>query len=139
MNYGHPLEFGTFITPLNAEPDAVVELAVLSETLGYDLVTFQDHPYQPRFLDTWTLLSYAAARTHRITLATNVLNLPLRQPVIVARSAASLDRLRRRSAAVLRRRGDGERGRVARRTAARHRDRSGTKGRVRINDERRSD
>ena len=29
--------------------------------------TFQDHPYQPRFLDTWTLLSYVAARPRRVT------------------------------------------------------------------------
>jgi alkanesulfonate monooxygenase SsuD/methylene tetrahydromethanopterin reductase-like flavin-dependent oxidoreductase (luciferase family) len=44
MDYGHPLRFGTFLTPANAEPDAVVARARLSEDLGYDLVTFQDHP-----------------------------------------------------------------------------------------------
>jgi len=93
MNYGHPIEFGTFITPLNDDPGAVVELAVLSESLGYDLVTFQDHPYQPRFLDTWTLLSWVAGRTERIRIAANVLNLPLRPPAVLARSAASLDLL----------------------------------------------
>jgi len=54
-------------------------------------VTFQDHPYQPSFLDTWTLLSYVAARTERVTLSANVLNLPLREPTVIARSAASLD------------------------------------------------
>ena len=62
-DYGHPLQFGTFITPYHAEPQRPVELAVLSEQLGYDLVAIQDHPYQPRFHDTWTLLSYIAART----------------------------------------------------------------------------
>src|SRR5688572_3516235 len=93
MNYGHPIEFGTFITPRNDDVDAVVELAVLSEALGYDLVTFQDHPYQPRFLDTWTLLSWVAGRTERIRIAANVLNLPLRPPAVLARSAASLDLL----------------------------------------------
>jgi len=93
MNYGHPLQFGTFITPRSANPEAVVALAVRSEELGYDLVTFQDHPYQPALLDTWTLLSWGAGRTSRIHLSANVLNLPLRQPAVLARSAISLDQL----------------------------------------------
>jgi alkanesulfonate monooxygenase SsuD/methylene tetrahydromethanopterin reductase-like flavin-dependent oxidoreductase (luciferase family)/FAD/FMN-containing dehydrogenase len=92
-DYGHDLRFGTFITPQNTAPDQVVGLAQLSEQLGYDLVTFQDHPYQPAFLDTWTLLSYVAARTERVHLAPNVLNLPLRNPAVTARSVASLDLL----------------------------------------------
>lgn len=92
-DYGHPLRFGTFITPTNADPQRPVELAELSERLGYDLVTFQDHPYQPRFHDTWTLLSWVAARTERIGISGNVLNVPLRQPAVLARAAASLDLL----------------------------------------------
>src|SRR3954468_8331642 len=92
-DYGHPLRFGTFLTPTNASPQTPVQLAVLSEQLGFDLVTFQDHPYQPAFHDTWTLLSYVAARTSRIHLSGNVLNLPLRQPAVLARAAASLDLL----------------------------------------------
>ena len=39
-DYGHDLRFGTFITPLNSPPQSAVELAVLSEQLRYDLVTF---------------------------------------------------------------------------------------------------
>ncbi|MCC9195645.1 LLM class flavin-dependent oxidoreductase [Arthrobacter sp. zg-Y820] len=92
-DYGRTLLFGAFLTPAAAPPHRAVELTVAAEAAGLDLASFQDHPYQPRFLDTWTLLSYAAARTERIMLATNVLNLPLRQPVLVARSAASLDLL----------------------------------------------
>ncbi len=92
-DYGHPIRFGTFITPTNVEPDTPVELARLSERLGYDLVTFQDHPYQPRFTDTWTLLSWVAARTERIRLAANVHNVPMRPPTVLSRSAASLDLL----------------------------------------------
>ena len=92
-DYGHELRFGTFLTPRNAQPEAVVGLAQLSEQVGLDLVTFQDHPYQPSFLDTWTLLSYVAASTVQIGLAPNVLNLPLRPPAVVARAAASLDLL----------------------------------------------
>ncbi|RMI02881.1 LLM class flavin-dependent oxidoreductase [Cellulomonas triticagri] len=92
-DYGHDLLFGSFLTPGNADPQRVVALAQLSEAAGLDLATFQDHPYQPAFLDTWTLLSYVAARTERIRLAPNVINLPLRPPAVLARSVASLDLL----------------------------------------------
>ena len=92
-DYGLPLRFGTFVTPANRDPQAPVALAKLSESLGYDLVTFQDHPYQAGFLDTWTLMSWVAAQTDRIHIAPNVLNLPLRPPAVTARAAASLDLL----------------------------------------------
>jgi alkanesulfonate monooxygenase SsuD/methylene tetrahydromethanopterin reductase-like flavin-dependent oxidoreductase (luciferase family) len=92
-DYGHQLEFGTFITPRNERPQEVVALAQLTERAGLDLVTFQDHPYQPAFLDTWTLLSWVAARTDRVRVAANVLDLPLRPPAVLARAAASLDLL----------------------------------------------
>ena len=92
-DYGHELRFGSFITPLNRAPQQVVQLAQLSEQVGLDLATFQDHPYQAAFLDTWTLLSYVAARTERIGLAGNVINLPLRGPAVLARAVASLDLL----------------------------------------------
>src|SRR5258705_5472783 len=90
-DYGHDLVFGTFLSPQTADPHAPVELARLSEQAGLDLVTFQDHPYQPPFLDTWTLLSYVAAQTARVKLSGNVINLPLRLPAHLARQAASLD------------------------------------------------
>src|SRR5918994_1503616 len=90
-DYGHDLRFGVFITPEAAEPDAVVELARLADAAGLDLVTFQDHPYQRRFLDAWTLLSVVAAQTTSVRLALNVANLPLRDPLMLAKSVASLD------------------------------------------------
>ena len=68
-DYGHELRFGTFLTPQNADSHTPVALAVLTEEVGLDLVTFQDHPYQPSFLDTWTLLSWVAARTERVHLS----------------------------------------------------------------------
>ncbi|MBK5233700.1 MAG: LLM class flavin-dependent oxidoreductase [Thermoleophilia bacterium] len=92
-DYGHDLGFGVFVTPDNTQAPAVIELAQLAEELGLDLVSFQDHPYQSKFLDTWTLLSFLAASTSRVKLAPNVLSLPLRQPAVVARSVASLDLL----------------------------------------------
>ncbi|KAA9153852.1 LLM class flavin-dependent oxidoreductase [Microbacterium lushaniae] len=93
MDYGHGLEFGAFITPTAADPQVPVTLAQIAEASGLDLVTFQDHPYQPAFLDTWTLMTYVAAQTERVRIAPNVLNMPLRPPAVVARAAASLDLL----------------------------------------------
>jgi hypothetical protein len=90
-DYGHELQFGIFVTPAADQAQAVLELAALAEVAGLDLVTFQDHPYQGRFLDTWTLLSVVAAQTSSVRVAPNVANLPLRQPVVLARSVASLD------------------------------------------------
>ena len=92
-DYGHAIEFGTFITPLNAPPEQPVLLARHAEELGFEFATFQDHPYQPRFHDTWTLMSWVAAQTSRIRLLGNVHNLPLRPPAVLARSVASLDLL----------------------------------------------
>jgi alkanesulfonate monooxygenase SsuD/methylene tetrahydromethanopterin reductase-like flavin-dependent oxidoreductase (luciferase family)/FAD/FMN-containing dehydrogenase len=92
-DYGHDLNFGTFLTPQNQRPGDVVALAQLTEAVGLDLATFQDHPYQPGFLDTWTLLSWVAAQTTTLRVAANVLNLPLRQSAVLARAAASLDLL----------------------------------------------
>ncbi|WP_157157262.1 LLM class flavin-dependent oxidoreductase [Diaminobutyricimonas sp. LJ205] len=92
-DYGHDLQFGVFITPLNQPAQHAVDLAVIADQAGLDLATFQDHPYQPRFHDTWTLMSYIAARTDRIRISANVTNLPLRDPVMLARTAASLDLL----------------------------------------------
>jgi alkanesulfonate monooxygenase SsuD/methylene tetrahydromethanopterin reductase-like flavin-dependent oxidoreductase (luciferase family) len=92
-DYGHDLLFGTFITPLADDPARTVGLALATERAGLDLATFQDHPYQPRFLDTWTLLSWVAARTERLRVVPSVANLPLRPPAVLARAVASLDLL----------------------------------------------
>jgi alkanesulfonate monooxygenase SsuD/methylene tetrahydromethanopterin reductase-like flavin-dependent oxidoreductase (luciferase family) len=90
-DYGHELLFGAFVTPSAGEASQVLDLAVTADKAGLDLVTFQDHPYQAAFLDTWTLLAYVAARTERIHLSGNVLSVPLRPPAVLARAAASLD------------------------------------------------
>lgn len=88
-DYGHELEFGVFLTP-TAERAGLV-LAQLAEVSALDLVAIQDHPYQQAYLDTWTLLSAIGARTSTIKLAPDVASLPLRPPVVLAKSAASLD------------------------------------------------
>jgi len=90
-DYGHDLLFGCFLTPDAGRAEAVVELARLADRLGLDLLGVQDHPYQPRFLDTWTLLSTLTGQTEHIRLVPDVVNLPLRPPAVLARAAASLD------------------------------------------------
>jgi alkanesulfonate monooxygenase SsuD/methylene tetrahydromethanopterin reductase-like flavin-dependent oxidoreductase (luciferase family) len=62
------------ITLQNQHPHDVVRLAQLTEQAGLDLVTFMDHPCNPGFFDTWTLLSYVAAKTERVRLSGYVLS-----------------------------------------------------------------
>ena len=89
--YGRPLEFGISIVPVSADADQARALARRADELGLDLVGIQDHPYQVRFLDTWTLLADLLARTERIRFFPDVANLPLRGPAMIAKQAASLD------------------------------------------------
>jgi alkanesulfonate monooxygenase SsuD/methylene tetrahydromethanopterin reductase-like flavin-dependent oxidoreductase (luciferase family) len=93
MDYGHPVRFGVFITPGAAQPEHPLAIAALADELGFELVGVQDHPYQSRFLDTWTLLTAMAMRTKKIGLFTDVANLPLRPPAVLAKAAATLDLL----------------------------------------------
>ena len=86
-----PLEFAASITPDAGDPALLLRLTAAAEDAGLDLLGIQDHPYQRRFVDTWTLLSYLAARTSRIRLFPNVANVPLRPPAVLAKAAASLD------------------------------------------------
>ncbi len=90
-DYKHDLLFGVGVAPSARDFEEVLNLAELADGLGLDLFGVQDHPYQAAFLDTWTLLAYMAAQTQRIHLFTDVLNIPLRPPAVVARAAASLD------------------------------------------------
>jgi alkanesulfonate monooxygenase SsuD/methylene tetrahydromethanopterin reductase-like flavin-dependent oxidoreductase (luciferase family) len=87
------LRLGVFVVPGAADSEATVATIVAADGAGLDVVGVQDHPYQRRFLDTWTLLSYAAARTQRVRLVPDVANLPLRPPAMLAKAAASLDLL----------------------------------------------
>jgi alkanesulfonate monooxygenase SsuD/methylene tetrahydromethanopterin reductase-like flavin-dependent oxidoreductase (luciferase family) len=85
-------EFGISILPAWTDDSGQsVRLVQLADQLGYDLVGIQDHPYQWRFHDTWTLIAWLAGQTTRIRLFPDVANLPLRPPAMLAKSAASLD------------------------------------------------
>ena len=91
MTYDHNLQFGYFLTPDATDYPEVLRRALVCDRAGYDLIGIQDHPYQSRFLDTWTLLAVLAGRTERVRLFPDVINLPLRPPAVLAKAAASLD------------------------------------------------
>lgn len=83
------VKFGYFLIPNSDSP--LLSIAQEVERRGLDYIGVQDHPYQRRFVDTWTLLSMIAATTSRIGLFPDVANLPLRPPAVMAKAAASID------------------------------------------------
>lgn len=86
--------FGVTIIPSASPRSDPVGEAVLAERLGFDLVSVWDHPHgeNPSF-ESWTLMTWMAARTTTIRVASNVLGLPFRLPALTAKMAESLDRL----------------------------------------------
>ena len=75
-------------------------LAKLTEELGYAALWFRDVPLRdPSFgdvgqiFDVWVYLSWIAAQTKDITLATGSVILPIRHPLHTAKAAASIDQL----------------------------------------------
>lgn len=93
LDYGHSIEFGYFLTPEAGDPLGVIETARMVDRLGYDLIGVQDHPYQPRHLDTLSLLGSILANTESVRVFPAVGNLPLRPPAVFAKAAATLDLL----------------------------------------------
>jgi alkanesulfonate monooxygenase SsuD/methylene tetrahydromethanopterin reductase-like flavin-dependent oxidoreductase (luciferase family) len=92
-DYGPAVEFGFFPIPNADDYPAIVEQARLADETGLDLIGIQDHPYQRRFLDAFSLIANLAARTERLRFFPDVANLPLRHPSVMAKSAASIDRM----------------------------------------------
>lgn len=84
-------QFGIFLVPDGEDAQRTVERAVSVEQLGLDLIGVQDHPYQRRFLDMFSLLAFIAARTSKLRLVPDVANLPLRLPAVLAKAAATID------------------------------------------------
>ncbi len=55
----------------------------LADDMGLDLVGIQDHPYQRRFLDVFTLMAWALASTQNIRVFPDVANLAMRAPAVM--------------------------------------------------------
>ncbi|NEU58284.1 LLM class oxidoreductase [Halorussus sp. MSC15.2] len=99
------LSVGLFFPITTAEDDVPpmddqMELARDAEELGFDALWVRDVPtYWPKFgdagqvYDPWVYLGQVAARTDDVALGTGSVVLPLRHPLHVAKSAASVDRL----------------------------------------------
>ncbi|WP_306053934.1 TIGR03571 family LLM class oxidoreductase [Natronococcus wangiae] len=94
---GFPLTGTNRSTP---DPAAEIELARRAESVGFDGLWARDVPtYWPKFgdagqtFDAWPWLSHVAAHTDEIALGTSSVVLPLRHPLHVAKSAATVDRL----------------------------------------------
>src|ERR671918_1465342 len=86
--------FGLNVPPSTAPGFDPVAYAKRAEELGFDFVSTNDHLHgeEPRY-ETWTMLSWIAAATSRIRVATRVLAVPYRSPAVVAKMAETLDRL----------------------------------------------
>src|SRR5947199_3519378 len=83
--------FGLNIDPSTNNLQLAYDLAQLADSTQLDFIAIQDHPYNGRFLETWTLLTALGSRTQHVRLLPNVLNLPLRPPATLAKAAATLD------------------------------------------------
>src|SRR6266511_816643 len=88
------LLFGLNLSTSAAPGSDPVADARRAEELGFDFVAPSDHPCGTRpTYETWTMLSWVAAATTRIRVATRVLGVPYRPPAMVAKMAETLDRL----------------------------------------------
>jgi len=85
------LMFGASIHPGRDLFPASLTQSKQADALGFDIITVMDHPYNKDFFDTWTFLTALAMHTENVHLGTNVANLPLRPPAMLAKQAATLD------------------------------------------------
>lgn len=93
-HYGRPIEV-----------NALTEMAVKAEEMGFDSVWVTDHiivpdvlpdrppeiVYRHDMLEPITLLARLGAVTHRVNIGTSVIILPYRNPVILAKAIATAD------------------------------------------------
>ena len=84
----------------NADPIAMAETARAADDLGFRALWTADHLLPPssqpqfaRVFEPLTSLAYIAGITRRVRLGTSVIVLPMRNPFVVAKQAATLDAL----------------------------------------------
>jgi alkanesulfonate monooxygenase SsuD/methylene tetrahydromethanopterin reductase-like flavin-dependent oxidoreductase (luciferase family) len=93
---GPPTRFGIYLNQFCQEgrpvADDIVEQARLAEEGGFDWVVLGDRrAWEPGFHEALTTLTWLAAHTDRIGLATAGLILPIYPPVLLAESLANVD------------------------------------------------
>jgi len=97
----YSMNFGTC-----ADPDVAVEIARHAEAAGFESVWVGEHVVLPRhppewftmpatlpFLDSMVALTMLAANTSTIKVGSGILELPLHNPVRLAKQCASIDRI----------------------------------------------
>jgi probable F420-dependent oxidoreductase len=93
-------------TGVCSEPEAALQVARAAEAAGFDSVWTAEHvvlpdpqappspaPPQTKLLDPAVALAFIAAQTRELRLATGIIILPQRNPVVLAKELASVDRL----------------------------------------------
>jgi len=102
MKFGlYAINYGTC-----GDPESLVKVAQYAEAAGIDSLWAGEHIVVPSpqppdygiapeipFLDAIVAVALAAANTSSITLGTGVIELPLHQPVLLAKQLASVDRI----------------------------------------------
>ena len=88
------LLFGLGVSPFVTPDFDPIGYGRRADELGFDFLSTSDHPCTttPAF-EAWTVLSWIAASTTRIRIATRVLGVPHRPPALVAKMAETFDRL----------------------------------------------
>ena len=71
------VRLGIFIAPDATDAESTMGQILAADQTGLEFVGVQDHPYQWRFFDTWTLLAYAAGRAEHVRFVPDVLNPPM--------------------------------------------------------------
>jgi alkanesulfonate monooxygenase SsuD/methylene tetrahydromethanopterin reductase-like flavin-dependent oxidoreductase (luciferase family) len=89
------VRFGLILHTTADEPAKPVGIARQAADLGFDYLGVHRDVLagQPVSFETMTLVTWLAARTSRIQLVTNVLAVPNRHPVLLAKAAATLELL----------------------------------------------
>jgi alkanesulfonate monooxygenase SsuD/methylene tetrahydromethanopterin reductase-like flavin-dependent oxidoreductase (luciferase family) len=90
-DYLQDVRFGANVDPTANDPSWPLRLTHAIERAGLEYIGIQDHPYNAKFLDTWSLIATLLQATERVRFFPNVANLPLRPPVMLAKAAATLD------------------------------------------------
>ncbi len=85
----------------NADAEHIIKIGQLAERLGFESLWCNDHIIMPsdteftptygRLFEAFVTLAALSTVTQRVRLATGVLILPLRDPVLVAKQAATID------------------------------------------------
>ena len=82
------IRFG--INPRGMPYERVVSIAQIAEEAGFEVISFSDRPPEVN-LEGWTFATAIAVQTKRIAITHSTLNIPFRNPALLAKMVSSLD------------------------------------------------